>query len=79
MRTHVVEMLGGFHDVRRPFIFLYLHPALAEELPAGRKEKPRAGEMSSALLIQCGATSLIFEVIIYRGAALGRGPERKEP
>lgn len=29
-------MLAGLHDVRSPLRFVHLHPALAEELPAGQ-------------------------------------------
>lgn len=36
--THMVEVFGGFHNVRCPFILLGLHPALAKELSAGRKK-----------------------------------------
>lgn len=38
--THVVEVLGGFHDVRGPLVLLQLHPALPEELPAGSGGHP---------------------------------------
>lgn len=79
MRTHMVEMSGGFHNVRCPFILICLHPALAKEFPVGRKGEPRADEISSAVLIQCGVASLFFEVIISRGPALCRGLARKEP
>jgi hypothetical protein len=34
----MVEVFGGFHNVRCPFILLGLHPALAKELSAGRKK-----------------------------------------
>ena len=47
MHTHVIEMLGGFYDIRCSLVFLYLHPALSEELPAGRKGKPE--QMKSVL------------------------------
>lgn len=57
MRTHVIEVLGGFYDIRRSFVFLYLHPALSEELPAGRKGKPE--QMKSALPCSFSVGSLL--------------------
>lgn len=47
--------------------------------PCREERETRTDEISSALLIQCWATSLLFEVIIYRWAALSSGPESKEP
>lgn len=58
MHTHVIEMLGGFYDIRRSFVFLYLHPALSEELPAGRKGKPE--QMKLALPCPFNVGSLLY-------------------
>lgn len=33
--THIIKVLGSFHDEWCPLVLLDFHPALAEELPAG--------------------------------------------
>lgn len=34
-KTHIIEVLTGFHYVWRPLHLIYLHPTLAQELSEG--------------------------------------------
>lgn len=40
-QSYIIEVLAGFHDIRRAFWLIHLHPALTEELPAGADLGPR--------------------------------------
>lgn len=40
-QPYIIEVLAGFHDIRRAFGLIHLHPALTEKLPAGADLGPR--------------------------------------
>lgn len=46
--SYIVEVLAGFHYVRRPFHLIHLHPSLAQEL-SGRGSTDTRGEFKGVL------------------------------
>lgn len=51
-KTHIIEVLTGFHYVRRPLILIYLHPTLAQELSEGAQRHVTSSTIINTKILQ---------------------------